>query len=406
MAHPAGGFYSAEDADSDRSPADGGGHAEGAFYVWSKAEIDRVLPPAVAALVCSHFGIEAGGNVPAGLDPHGEFTGFNILKQVRPLAETAAALGHDIEVAADRLGEALERLRAVRTQRPRPHLDDKILAAWNGLALTALSRAAVHPAECLADKRAFYLEAALRCARFIERELIDPTTGRLLRSWREGQAAIDGFAEDYACVTAGLLDVHQATLDSHWLALAQKLQATLDARFWDEAEGGYFSAPEGTELILRLKDDYDGAEPTASSVALGNLVRLSVLTGEPAAAASSALAPYRHRAERLAQGFRSQWSTAPHALPVMLCALADWLAEPAHVVLAGDPRDPAFTALASAVHGAPPISAPLHLLTPDCAEWAAGMTAQDGRPTAYLCRDLACQPPVTTPSALRALLDS
>jgi uncharacterized protein YyaL (SSP411 family) len=405
LAHPAGGFFSAEDADSDRAPEDGGGHAEGAFYVWSRAEIDRVLPPAVAALVCSHFGIEAGGNVPAGLDPHGEFTGKNILKQVRPLAETAAALGLDIEAAAERLGEALDRLRAVRALRPRPHLDDKILAAWNGLALTALARAAVHPAECLADKRAFYLEAALRCARFIERELIDAATGRLLRSWREGQAAIDGFAEDYACVIAGLLDLHQATLDPHWLALARKLQSVLDARFWDDAEGGYFSAPEGTELILRLKDDYDGAEPTASSVALGNLVRLSVLTGEPAAAASSALAPYRYRAERLAQGFRSQWSTAPHALPVMLCALADWLAEPAHVVLAGDPLDPAFTALASVVHGAPPLSAPLHLLTPDCAEWAAAMSAQNGRPTAYLCRDLACQPPATTPAALRAFLN-
>ena len=404
LAHPAGGFFSAEDADSDRTPEAGGGHAEGAFYVWSKAEIDRVLPPPIAALVCSHFGIEAGGNVPAGLDPHGEFTGQNILKQVRPLAETAAALSLDIERAADHLGDALERLRAVRTLRPRPHLDDKILAAWNGLALTALARAAVHPAACLADKRAFYLEAALRCARFIERELIDPGTSRLQRSWREGRSAIDGFAEDYACIIAGLLDLHQATLDPHWLKLAQKLQTSLDTRFWDETEGGYFSAPAGTELILRLKDDYDGAEPTASSIALGNLVRLSVLTGEPAAAVSSALAPYRHQAERLAHGFRSQWSTAPHALPVMLCALADWLAEPAHVVLAGDPGDPAFTALASAVHGAPPLSAPLHLLTPDCAAWAAGMTPQGGQPTAYLCRDLTCQAPVTTPEALRALL--
>ena len=201
-----------------------------------------------------------------------------------------------------------------------------------------------------------------------------------------------------------MLDLHQATLDPHWLKLAQKLQTSLDTRFWDETEGGYFSAPAGTELILRLKDDYDGAEPTASSIALGNLVRLSVLTGEPAAAVSSALAPYRHQAERLAHGFRSQWSTAPHALPVMLCALADWLAEPAHVVLAGDPGDPAFTALASAVHGAPPLSAPLHLLTPDCAAWAAGMTPQGGQPTAYLCRDLTCQAPVTTPEALRALL--
>lgn len=409
LSHPAGGFFSAEDADSDRAPEDGGGHAEGAFYVWTRAELDRALPPADAALVCAHFGVEAGGNVPAELDPHGEFTGRNILKQTRPFADTAAALGFDdVAGAADRLASALDRLRAVRAARPRPHLDDKIIAAWNGLALSALARASVHPAACLADKRPFYLEAALRCARFIQAELFDAVRGVLLRSWRDGPAAIDGFAEDYACVIAGLLDLHQATLDPQWLRFAERLQATLDAHFWDDAEGGYFSAPAGTELVLRLKDDYDGAEPTASSVSLANLARLSVLAGEPASAepASAALAPYRARAHRTAAGLRAQWSNAPHALPVLLCGLADLLAEPAHVVLAGDPRDPAFTALASAVHAAPPFSAPLYLLTPDCAAWAKEMPAINDRPTAYLCRDLACQAPVTEPAALRALLSA
>ena len=405
LAHPSGAFFSAEDADSDRAAADGGGHAEGAFYVWTRAELDRVLPPLDAALVCAHFGVEASGNVPAELDPHQEFSGRNILRQVRPLAETAAGLGLEVPVAADRLAAALERLRAMRAARPRPHLDDKILAAWNGLALSALARAAVHPAACLADKRPFYLEAALRCARFIEAELWLPARGVLLRAWRDGPAAIDGFAEDYACLIAGLLDLHQATLDPHWLRLAGKLQTALDTYFWDEADGGYFSAPAGNELILRLKDDYDGAEPTASSVALSNLVRLSILHGEPGALdAAPALAPHRARAVRLAEAFRSQWSGAPHALPVLLCGLADLLAEPAHVVLAGDPADPAFTALASVVHAAPPMSAPLYLLTPADAAWAAELTPLAGRPTAYLCRDLACQAPVTSAVALRELL--
>ena len=406
LSHPAGGFFSAEDADSDRSPEAGGGHAEGAFYVWTRAEMDRVLPPADAALICTHFGVEPAGNVPAELDPHAELSGYNILKQQRPFAETADALGLDAPAAAERLASAFERLRAVRATRPRPHLDDKILAAWNGLALSALARAAVHPAECLADKRPFYLEAALRCARFIQRELFIAERGVLLRSWREGPSAIDGFAEDYACVIAGLLDLHQATLDPQWLRFAEKLQATLDALFWDEAEGGYFAAPADTELVLRLKDDYDGAEPAASSVAVANLVRLSILAGEPSASAVSdvALTPYRTRALRTVESLRAQWSGAPHALPVLLCGLADLLAEPAHVVLAGDPSDPAYTALASVVHAAPPFSAPLYLLTPDCAAWAADMPALDGRPTAYLCRDLACQAPVSSPAALRALL--
>jgi uncharacterized protein YyaL (SSP411 family) len=407
MSHPAGGFFSAEDADSDRAPADGGGHAEGAFYVWTRAELDRALLPADAALVCTHFGVESAGNVSAELDPHGEFTGFNILKQQRPLAETAAALQLDVAVAADRLAAALDRLRGVRATRPRPHLDDKIIAAWNGLALSALARAAAHPAACLADKRPFYLESALRCARFIERELFVVSTGRLLRSWRDGPSTIDAFAEDYACVIAGLLDLHQSTLDSHWLHLAQKLQATLDVRFWDAAEGGYFSAPVDTELVLRLKDDYDGAEPTASSVALSNLVRLSILTGETDAAVARPSVPaYRARAMHLAEAFRSQWSGAPHALPVMLCSIADLLAEPAQVVLAGDPQDPAFSALARAVHSAPPFSAPIHLLTPACAAWAADLVGLDGRPTAYLCRDFRCETPTTKVRELEALLRS
>ena len=401
LAHPAGGFFSAEDADSDRP--EGGGHAEGAFYVWTRAEIDAALPPLDAALVRAHFGVEDAGNVPAELDPHGEFSGRNILRQRRPFAETADALGlGDVGTAADRLAAALDRLRAVRAARPRPHLDDKIVAAWNGLALSALARAAVHPADCLADKRPFYLEAALRCARFIERELFDPAAGTLRRSWREGRVGADGFAEDYACVIAGLLDLHQATLETSWLRLAEKLQATMDRLFWDEAGGGYLAAPAAAGLILRLKDDYDGAEPTASSVALSNLVRLSVLHGESLIQGGA----YRDRARRLAEAFRSQWSGAPHAMPVLLCGLADFLSEPAHVVLAGDRRDPDFAALAEVVHAAPPLNTPVYLLTPDDVAWAKEMSVPGRPPTAYFCRDYACQAPARTASELRAALSA
>jgi uncharacterized protein len=428
LAHPAGGFFSAEDADSERAgseehgagsrdrenaPAPTSGssrpeprsplHSEGAFYVWTREEIDRVLPPLDAALVRAHFGIEDAGNVPAGLDPHGEFGGRNILKQQRPFAETVSALGlPDVEPAAERLAAALDRLRAVRAARPRPHLDDKVVAAWNGLALSALARAAVHPAECLADKRPFYLEAALRCARFIERELFDPAAATLRRSWREGRVGADGFAEDYACVIAGLLDLRRATLDAAWLRFAETLQSTMDRLFWDETAGGYFAAPADGGLVLRLKDDYDGAEPAASSVALSNLVRLSVLRGESLFQGGG----HRDRARRLAEAFRSQWSGAPHAMPVLLCGLADYLSEPAHVVLAGDRGDPAFAALAEVVHAAPLLNAPVHLLTGDDAAWAAEMPAVNQRPTAYFCRDYVCHSPVQTAHELRRALSA
>jgi uncharacterized protein YyaL (SSP411 family) len=405
LSHPDGGFYTAEDADSERVPDVGAPRSEpveGAFYVWTRAEIAGVLPPLEAALVLAHFGVEEEGNVPAPQDPRGDFAGRNILCQRRPFAETAEALGlGDASVAAERLVGALDRLRALRAARPRPQLDDKILAAWNGLALSALARAAVHPADCLADKRPFYLEAALRCARFLERELFVAERGTLLRSWCRGRPGVGAFAEDYAAVIRGLLDLHQATLDGRWLRRAEQVQATMDALFWDEDEGGYFATEAKGEIVLRLKDDYDGAEPAASSRALANLVRLSVLKGE-----RDGDSPYRGRARRLAEAFRTQWAGAPHAMPVLLCGVADLLAEPAHLVIAGDPQDPAFRALVEVARSTVPRSAPLHLLRPECAEWAGRCGPVEGRPAAYFCQDYVCQVPALTPQKLREILGS
>jgi uncharacterized protein YyaL (SSP411 family) len=176
----------------------------------------------------------------------------------------------------------------------------------------------------------------------------------------------------------------------------------MDRLFWDETAGGYFAAPADGGRVLRLNDDYDGAEPAASSVALSNLVRLSVLRGESLFQGGG----HRDRARRLAEAFRSQWSGAPHAMPVLLCGLADYLSEPAHVVLAGDRGDPAFAALAEVVHAAPLLNAPVHLLTGDDAAWAAEMPAVNQRPTAYFCRDYVCHSPVQTAHELRRALSA
>jgi len=412
LAHPGGGFYSAEDADSvpPEAPAPAAGqkpHAvEGAFYIWSRAEIEAVLPAPDAALFCGHFGVTAEGNVPGARDPFGEFKGKNILAQVRSLDETAQAAGLSPAEASDRLVAGLETLRAVRAQRPRPGLDDKILTAWNGLMISAFARAAALPAEALADRQQAYLAAATSAAEFVGRELFDPARGVLYRSWREGRGPAEGFAEDYAFFIQGLLDLQESSYDPRWLQQADRLQTKMDELFWDEP-GGYFNSAAGaTDLILRLKDDYDGAEPAASSVAVLNLLRLGAIFDE------GGTVNRRERARRTLAAFAPRWSAAPQALPQMASALDLALEPPRHVVLAGDPDREDFQALAAVMHGhLGPRRSLIGLTGPNHAAWLAqrvpwlaGLGPRDGRAAAYVCENFACQAPVATPEELWGLL--
>ncbi len=400
LAAPDGGFYSAEDADS----ADAAGkHAEGAFYVWTRDEIEAAAGED-AEFVCRHFGVRPEGNVPAERDPHGEFHEKNILAQAAPLAETAAQFGLDPQGASDRLERALGRLRQARARRPRPARDEKILAAWNGLAISALARAAAAPSEALADRRESYLRAAVRAAEFLRREMADGGRGVLFRAWLEGRGAVEGFAEDYAFVIQGLLDLDEAGFDAGWLRWAEALQGKLDELFWDEAAGGYFNSAAGAgDMILRLKEDYDGAEPAPNSVAASNLLRLSAIRGD---------AGLEARARRALAAFQPQWSQVPQALPQMLCSLELALSPPRHVVLAGDPGSADFRALAEACHER--LGPARTLLAAsggadqawlsERSPWLEAMRPVGGRAAAYVCRDRACQLPVTEPEALRALL--
>ncbi|ACB74914.1 thioredoxin domain-containing protein [Opitutus terrae] len=415
LAHPDGGFYSAEDADSaaaNAEPGHGGKKVEGAFYVWAQSEIEQVLGDE-ARLVCEHFGVKPDGNVPGQLDPHGEFTGKNVLAQAQPLATTAKAHELTPEMASERLQAALERLRAVRAQRPRPLRDDKIITAWNGLMISALAKA--HVVLELAEDAAetLYLGAATRTAEFVERELFDRDRAILFRSWRGGRSAVEGFAEDYAFMIQGLLDLYEAGFDVRWLQWAERLQATMDARFWDAEHGGYFnSASDDPHLVLRLKEDYDGAEPAPSSVAAMNLLRLGVMIERPGAAAAAGGIDYRERGLRTILAFQEQWSQTPQALPQMLCALERALMPPAHVVLAGQPGDEAFRALLRVVQGR--LGSQHVLLVADGGEgqrwlsarapWLTTMTPRNGQATAYVCEDFTCQAPVESPAALRDLL--
>jgi uncharacterized protein YyaL (SSP411 family) len=402
MTAPEGGFYSAEDADSHTG--EGSESVEGAYYVWTLREVEEVLG-ADAAFAAIHFGLHAEGNVPRERDPHGDFTGKNILAQAHPLAETATHLGLDAQAASDLLISCLARLRAARLGRLRPHLDDKVVAGWNGLAICAFARAAVMPAESLGDRRPAYLAAALRAADFVERELLDLPGGLPRRSWRRGAASGPGFAEDFALLIQAWLDLYEATYDESWIRRAGKLQGAMDTQFWDDAKGGYFNSAAGAaDVIVRLKEDYDGAEPAASSAAALNLFRLSALTGDDS---------QRERGRRTIAAFRGRWEETPHALPQLLCAFEAALEPPRHVVLTGRPGSPEFDALAHVFHEslgprraliALDGTAGARAFFAERSPWLARMGEGDGSAAAYVCEEFVCRIPARTPAELRAAL--
>jgi hypothetical protein len=401
MTSPEGAFFSAEDADSPRG--EGAESVEGAFYVWTAEELERALGPD-ASFLADHYGAKPDGNVPPDRDPHGDFTGRNILVQARPLAETARLRGLEPQAASDLLVSCLSRLLAARSGRRRPHLDDKIVAGWNGLMISALARAGAAPAECLADRRLAYVAAAIRASSFVERELLDLPGGVPRRTWRRGAGSGPGFAEDCAFLVQAWLDLYEATFDTRWLVLAEKLQAAMDAEFWDAQRGGYFNSPGGAaDVVVRLKEDYDGAEPAATSVAALNLFRLSSLTGEMG---------LRDRGRRAIAAFRGRWEAAPHAMPQLLCAFESALEPPRHVVITGSPGSPDFEALsAAAQEGLGPRRTLVAIDAPGARVWFSArnpwlgqLGAGDARATAYVCEEFVCRAPARTADELKRAL--
>lgn len=286
MTHPQGGFYSAQDADSvafdlsahaekqaqgeQNAKAHG---AEGAFYVWRKAEIDALLDPEAAAVVADYYGVRKNGN--AGADPMGEFAGKNILHVSRSIPETAERLGKSTEAVRVLLDNARQRLRVARARRPRPRVDDKILTEWNALMISALAAAF----RVLGEET--YLDRAVRAIDFINRNLFSET-GKLYRRWRDGKAGISAMAGDYAFFVQALLDVYEAGGDPVHLKQAAGLGRQMLDRYEDSEKGGFFTTAPGADrhLLFRVKDVTDGVMPAAGSVAALDCVRLHRLTGE------------------------------------------------------------------------------------------------------------------------------
>jgi hypothetical protein len=393
---PEGAFYSAEDADSVIDPARPEEKGEGAFYVWSKEEIERLLGEPAAEWFCFRFGVEAEGNVRH--DPHGEFLGKNILYEAHSLEETARQFSAAAEEVERALEEAKRRLLAARSERPRPHRDDKILTSWNGLMISALAVAS----GALGEQR--YLDAAERAARFILEKLYEPATGSLLRRYRDGEAAIRGFLDDYAFLAAGLLDLYEASFDVEYLETAARLAERMIELFEDRAAGGFFATAEGDpSLVLRLKDDYDGAEPSGNSVAALSLLRLAEMTGR---------AEFRQAAERTLEAFAARMESMPAALPQMLVAADFALSKPKQILIAGSRRDPRTVALAAEVRRR---FLPNRVLL-GIDERARALLAEklpvveqireiEGQPAAYVCENYTCRLPVTGVDELAKLLE-
>lgn len=396
LADPAGGFYAAEDADS-LVRFGGYEHAEGAFYVWTREQLESELGADVD-LFCTHFGVKHGGNVAH--DPQGEFRGKNILRQRQSLGVTAQQAGLEPGAANEKLLECLGRLQHARHKRPTPHRDEKVLTSWNGLLLSAFARA--H--QVLGPGPEAYLATAGRLAEFLQRELWDGATGTLDRVWHGGARAVPGLAEDHAFLIQGLLDLYEAGGDSRWLRWADDLQTRMDEWFWDAERGGYCnSRADDATVIVRLQEDHDGAEPAPNSVAVANLVRLDWLGVRPGA---------RGRAEQTAEALRASWVRRPQGLPQMLIGLEWLLQTPATVVIAGDPASVEAQALAAVLHERPGVRRALVWAEGGAGQrWLAGrrpylaeMKPVAGRVTAYVCEDHVCQVPVSEPAALRAQL--
>jgi uncharacterized protein YyaL (SSP411 family) len=363
MTHAGGAFYSAEDADSVIDPAHPHEKGEGAFYIWSEEELRDVLG-AEADAVIQAYGVRPNGNVDS--DPHGEFTGRNILHRVNGEAMSGAARA---------------KLLAARGGRVRPHLDDKILTAWNGLMISALALGG----RVLGERA--YVEAAERAAGFILSEMRS-ADGGLLRRWRDGEAAIGGFLDDYAFFATALVDLYETTFEPRYLSTAIELAERMRALFEDREQGGFFSTAEGDEsLVLRMKDEYDGAEPSGNSAAAALLFRLYAMTDRE---------EFRESGARTLVAFGPRLRTAPHATPLMICAAMNATGAPSQIVFAVD-RD---SELVRAAHARfLPTSVLLHA-NPELLPKTVGMT----QPGAYVCRNFTCELPVTTVTALSDLL--
>ena len=362
MASADGAFYSAEDADSE-------GH-EGKFYTWTKTEIGQLLPPDEAALALSYWGVTEQGNFLDHSHPD-PLPGQNILHIAQPESGLAPEEKTRLESARRTLFEA-------RASRIRPLRDDKVLANWNGLMLSACARGGM----ILQDEA--LISAAVKNARFLRKNLWSEEGRAMAHRWREGEVERTPLLNSHAYVLQGVIDLYQATLDPQWLEWAGALADASVRLFYDAEHGGFFQGGAETGALLRLKETYDDAEPSGNSVMVGALLQLAALTEEPR---------WREIAEKTLRFFGPKLRNVPGSLPLMAQAAANAASEPFRVIIAGDPASPEALALR---HAAWATHAPNRVILGTAGPvepFARTLEAKDGRATAYVCSGTFCNLP-------------
>jgi uncharacterized protein YyaL (SSP411 family) len=374
MLSPEGGFYSAQDADSEGE--------EGKFYLWSEDEIRRTLPPEDADIAIKIFGIQSDGNY----NPNKKLGGTNILQLEKTMESTALELRIEVEELSRKLVHIRSVLFEARDRRIHPSRDDKILTDWNGLVIAALAKAG----QVFADPK--YLQAAVKTSDFVMSKMRKEKT--ILHSYAKGRSEIEGFLDDYAFLVWGLIEIYEANFDDNILRTAVDLTRIMIDRFWDEKNGGfYFTAKDAADVILRRKEAYDGALPSGNSVSLLNLLRLGRLTGSPS---------FEEMASRMFKVFADEIKRAPAAHSFTLVGLEFITGPTFNVVIVGETHEKSTSEMLEALrrYFLPGLLISMH--KPSANDKA--YEEIEGQVTAYVCHGQTCMPPTNNVSKMLELL--
>jgi uncharacterized protein YyaL (SSP411 family) len=377
MLNPEGGFYSTQDADSE-------GH-EGKFFIWTPKEIGEILGEEEGKVFCRYYDVTAQGN----------FEGANILNVPRPLEQVARELSLSPGELSRILSEGRQRLFREREKRIKPHRDEKILTGWNGMMAVSFVEASV------VLQRADYLEVARRNARFLLKHLC--RKGRIFRTHKDGVSKLRGYLDDYANLVEQLLALYQATGKREWLDDAVIYNDAMLEQFWNREQAVFFlTGKEHEKLVTPVRDVYDNATPAGSSVAVLNLLKLAILTGNM---------EYRSIAETNLESMHLPLTRYPNGFGYLLGAADFYLGPVKEIAVVGDLKSGETRRLLEVVHGRFLPNKVVAILDPNATDGAGdlplleGKTLVKGRPAAYVCENYTCKAPVTEPSQLELALN-